>query len=408
MEYLKTTRNQDFNSWWIANREYFIWLLCEYISIDTTTPNERTALPFLIDTLQKSGFDSISLKEADASKNKSENIFSHPDRNSWFLRATKNGTSKRSVLFSSHIDVVPAEPGQFIPRCVDGCIWGRGACDTKNNFVMLIAALHFLIESQRPLTRTLHCDLVPEEEIGGLGACLAANHPIHALEEVIVLEPTSLLTFEGHRGALGFSILVAPIETSCSHMGAEHAVRNPINVASSLIVSLEEFEVRQHESLCGMYGHSHRPLPVNVAHISGGHWHGSQPEQCLISGNVGYDIDKSGTFIENELQNICCKIADQFNGISIKLNLNGIKNRPYQNPAQIGRFPKFTSKALSQIKSGMTWSASCDAREYALNLQVPTYIFGSGNLDEAHSKSEYAAISQIAIGAETLADYLSS
>ena len=44
--------------------------------------------------------------------------------------------------FVTHIDVVPAaSPEQFVPKVVDGEVWGRGACDTKVNAALIAQLL---------------------------------------------------------------------------------------------------------------------------------------------------------------------------------------------------------------------------------------------------------------------------
>lgn len=49
---------------------------------------------------------------------------------------------RHDVVFVTHVDVVPAsEDGQFEPMIKDGFLYGRGACDTKGNAVVIAQTL---------------------------------------------------------------------------------------------------------------------------------------------------------------------------------------------------------------------------------------------------------------------------
>jgi acetylornithine deacetylase len=73
--------------------------------------------------------------------------------------------------------------------------------------------------------------------------------------------------------------------------------------------------------------------------------------------------------------------------------------------------------ALATAAAGVTgeyvstvggWKVSCDGRLYANVAQVPTLIFGSGALANAHSPHEQVSLREIATGSAILAEFLSS
>ena len=66
---------------------------------------------------------------------------------------------------------------------------------------------------------------------------------------------------------------------------------------------------------------------------------------------------------------------------------------------------KVTGERLSTVDG---WKVSCDARLYAKVAQVPTLVFGSGALANAHSPHEQVSLREIATGSAILADFLSS
>jgi len=63
-----------------------------------------------------------------------------------FLYASTTPGLEHDYVFVTHIDVVPAiEKSQYVPRIEGDTIWGRGACDTKGNAVMIAQVLANLV-----------------------------------------------------------------------------------------------------------------------------------------------------------------------------------------------------------------------------------------------------------------------
>jgi acetylornithine deacetylase len=74
--------------------------------------------------------------------------------------------------------------------------------------------------------------------------------------------------------------------------------------------------------------------------------------------------------------------------------------------------PTFLSRLIQRIPqqhcARLAWRASCDARHYAQEANIPTAIFGAGSLSDAHSADEKIDIDQMRIGIKALAIFLSS
>ena len=64
-----------------------------------------------------------------------------------FLHAATKPGKVHNYLFVTHIDVVPAEARQFVPRIVGERVYARGACDTKGNAVVVAEVLARLVGS---------------------------------------------------------------------------------------------------------------------------------------------------------------------------------------------------------------------------------------------------------------------
>ncbi|MDI6401043.1 M20 family peptidase [Balneolaceae bacterium ANBcel3] len=84
------------------------------------------------------------------------------------------------VMFTSHLDVVPVEPGTqekwkyppFSGKIADGFIWGRGAMDVKGGVMAILEAVEGLLERGFTPDRTVILAFGHDEEIDGIhGAC---------------------------------------------------------------------------------------------------------------------------------------------------------------------------------------------------------------------------------------------
>ncbi|MBW2273132.1 MAG: M20 family peptidase [Deltaproteobacteria bacterium] len=83
--------------------------------------------------------------------------------------------SLQPVLFMSHTDVVPVEPGTedewthpaFDGVVADGVIWGRGAVDNKNGVIAWLEAVERLLAEGFVPKRTVYFAFGHDEEVGG-------------------------------------------------------------------------------------------------------------------------------------------------------------------------------------------------------------------------------------------------
>ena len=125
------------------------------------------------------------------------------------LRVRVAGTGGgRSLLFNTHLDVVPASQGQeqpFDPRVKADRVHGRGACDAKGQVATLFTRL---LAAQRlgvKLNGDVLAHLVVEEEVGGNGTLAMVRRGEQA-DGCIVMEPTDLRILSSVRGAVWFRV----------------------------------------------------------------------------------------------------------------------------------------------------------------------------------------------------------
>jgi acetylornithine deacetylase/succinyl-diaminopimelate desuccinylase-like protein len=146
-------------------------LLSDLIAIKTANPThpERPAAEWVAGKLAEVGIASQIIEAA-------------PGRASTVARIEGTDSSRPPLLIHGHLDVVPAEAGEwsvdpFAGEIRDGYVWGRGAIDMKDMDAMTLALVREWARCGRKPPRDLVLAYVSDEEAGGrLGAHYLVDH----------------------------------------------------------------------------------------------------------------------------------------------------------------------------------------------------------------------------------------
>ncbi|WP_283139312.1 M20/M25/M40 family metallo-hydrolase [Rhizohabitans arisaemae] len=163
----------------VSGENEVVELCRDLIRIDTSNPGddsgpgERVAAEYVAAKLAEVGVESRILE-------------SRHKRASVVARIEGTDPGRDALLLHGHLDVVPAEPGDwrvhpFSGEVEDGCVWGRGAVDMKNMDAMILAVMRDRLRSGRRPSRDVVLMFTADEEAGGgLGArWLVENHREH-------------------------------------------------------------------------------------------------------------------------------------------------------------------------------------------------------------------------------------
>lgn len=409
--------NAVFESWMHESRAGFIDDLCELVAIPTCSPLENAAHGWLRGRCEALGAHVLeeprhpALIGHSAANHNSHLKIPAEARSALHVRLPACGAPVRT-LFSAHLDVVPTGPNfkdGFLPRLLDGAVVGRGTADTKGNIIMLLAALRFLHENGIARSREVAIDFVNEEEIGGNGALSTLLHGRTA-EEVVVLEPTSLEVFHGHRGCLEFT---THVRGRATHMGSVEQGVSAIDGAFAFIKALKELETMLvKEARCDPdFGSWSRALQINIGAIAGGEWHGSVPEDCTVRGAFGFLPSLSVQKVQGLLEDLRRSLLETGAATEISFVYEGIHNEAYR-----GDLNAPVVNALRQAVRGVgglrseprAWNVSCDARLYHHIGGLPTVVFGAGSLADSHSSHERLRLDEWERGVRALVAFLTN
>jgi acetylornithine deacetylase/succinyl-diaminopimelate desuccinylase-like protein len=145
----------------------------DLIRIDSTNPtsNERAAAEWAAARLTDFGLSPQLLE-------------SEPGRASVVARWPGSDPSRPALLIHGHLDVVPADAGDwqvdpFAGEIRDDCLWGRGAVDMKDMDAMTLAVVADWVRQGKQPSRDVVLAFVADEEAGGVHGAhwLVDNHP---------------------------------------------------------------------------------------------------------------------------------------------------------------------------------------------------------------------------------------
>lgn len=409
------TLQPPFDSWFDAYIPKLENELLTYLRIETFSGQESLAFSFLENLLEMYNFD-YRYQSCDSK------LYEHHaytkntgHRESDSIRAEWNPSKKvkTRIVFNSHIDVVPIPEearAELEVRRIGDWIHGRGACDTKGNLFILLGALKYMQHAAISCNYAVTLDLVSSEETGGNGTLSLLSEP-HDYALAVVFEPTQLMLHNGHRGCLTCEI---EIVGKGVHMGSDSAGLSAIVVARHICQALEDLNsarlVKAREDVS--FKIWKRPIQINVGKIRGGEWPGSVPERCTITCNIGFLPNETLEDIEHLIQHTANTAIAGYDEATLSFNFDaGLRNKAYLSPQNehIQRL-NLALQGVSETTRPLpmyAWCASCDARHYALEAEIPTVIFGAGNLADAHSSNEKISIPEIKYGILTIVKFLS-
>jgi acetylornithine deacetylase/succinyl-diaminopimelate desuccinylase-like protein len=167
---VRVTENQ------LTAQDEVVGLCRDLIRIDTTNPGdhsgpgERHAAEHVAALLAEVGLDPQVLE-------------SHPKRANVVARIKGADESRPALLIHGHLDVVPANAGDwqydpFSGELAGDCVWGRGAVDMKDMDAMMLAVVRQRLREGRKPARDVVLAFTADEEAGGTwgASYLVDNH----------------------------------------------------------------------------------------------------------------------------------------------------------------------------------------------------------------------------------------
>lgn len=274
--------------------------------------------------------------------------------------------SNVDLLFSGHIDVVPAEDkwntDPFKLFIDNNKLYGRGTTDMKGFIACLLHKIDFFISNK---VNFIFCFSTDEETSCQTiyKICNYINNNYEKINLAIVGEPTKNIIYAKHKGCTDVSIDIygKSVHSSNPKLGI-----NAINLAINQILELNK--------ILNKYNIDNN-ITSNIGKINGGIATNIVPDYC----NFCFDIR---SYDYNCVQNILNDFKNSFINNKIKFNLETTCNiLPLNNTNN-----KFNSKSLN---------FSTEAGFFQNLCNISTIVCGCGDIKQAHQVNEFIETEQI-------------
>jgi acetylornithine deacetylase len=314
----------------------------------------------------------------------------------------------RSVLFSTHIDTVPAGPPEtwahgspFGGEILEGRLYGRGSYDTKCALASHLMAVRCLHELGATLAGDVTIESVVDEEYGGSHGVLAARLRGYQADVAFNSEPTHLVACPAHRGGREAYLRLRG-DAGMAFSGEQ--LMDPVVGLARAIVAMRDFDARRNQSPPpDLY--THEPgLPLYLNQIGGG---GTRYEQAVGT--------PATTYLHFWAETYPGTSADQFDEAllrSIQQELDLHADTQGQR-AELDRTIRFLPGSsmplehpgLSVLRDAFDGLAgrgyeehgapfACDAYVFNLHSTTPAVILGPGG-GGAHAPDEHVLVDDL-------------
>lgn len=319
-----------------------------------------------------------------------------------------SGGSGKRLIFNGHIDVVPEGDranwthDPWGAEREDDFIYGRGACDMKGGLIAALYAIKAIKDAGLPVDGSLMLQSVIGEEDGGLGtfATLVRGHKGDA---AIIAEPTYLSLMPAQAGALTFLVRVPGQSAhACVRLEGVSAVEKYLDIHRVLIQLEKE---RNSEIEHPLLGQLELPYALSIGRVSAGNWSSSVPEELTFEGRIGVAMGESCQAVRDQFEQTLSNLAETDPWLkehSPEISWTG-------GQFESGEIP--VDHPLVQLSAGCMQDLTGRSVEIRgtpggsdlrllVNLgQIPSLLFGPGEIKIAHMPDERVSVGDLLLAA---------
>lgn len=298
----------------------------------------------------------------------------------------------RSLLFTGHVDVVPAlgigEYGYWDGAVVGGRLYGRGSLDMKGGIACYLHALRCLVECGLRLAGDVLVETTVDEEFGGANGTLACRLRGHHADAAVLPEPTGLTVCHATRGGIQYRIRAS--STKGGMQFGAGAISGALATIARISVVLDDAGRNRGAPIYQYLIQSGEELPWGTA------------EGTPASGVLEFWAEiLPGTAredLEDELRDTVAR-ASASDGVSLEWEQRTRFLPPAESEPDA---PIMTAMSAALGNPGarpQTAPFACDAFMFAEHVPTPVVICGPGG-DNPHAPDEYVLLDDL----HTLAD----
>ena len=307
------------------------------------------------------------------------------------------GTGTRTLYFSGHYDVVPAQrPEQFTPTLHGKTIVGRGSSDMKSGLAAMIYAARALRDVGALDDGRVGLVFVPDEETAGTrGSRDLAARGILGANAIGMLtpEPTGGVVWNANRGAITLRITT---RGKIAHVGRQHegvnAFEGMLAVAQALVELKHEAET--HTTAFHIAPDvARRSILMLGGRTEGGTNFNVVPDECSFT--VDRRINPEEDF-EVEKQRLLDAIERVHTAGSVEVEV--LQEGRSSGSDEHGPLGRALGESILDVTGRAARFEMCpgllEIRFYA-ERGVPAFAYGPGLLTVSHGPDEFVPIDRI-------------
>ena len=302
------------------------------------------------------------------------------------------GSGSRTLYFSGHYDVVPAQSrAQFEPRVEGANLFGRGSSDMKSGLAAMMHAAAAVRDEGLLGTGRIGIVLVPDEETAGpRGSRALSARGLLGTDAIGMLtpEPTGGVIWNANRGAIS---LRATMRGKAAHVGRQFEGLNAFERALPAMVRLAEIkkEVELRETQQNIAPAAARnSILLLGGRVEAGTNFNVTPEFC------SFTIDRRLN-PEEDLEEEKRRLRDALEGFEIEV----FQEEPAAATPPGDRLGVILSRHIDSVTGREPAFEMCpgllETRFYAAR-GIPAFAYGPGLLTVSHGPNEFVPIRNIA------------
>ena len=302
------------------------------------------------------------------------------------------GSGSRTLYFSGHYDVVPAQSrDQFQPRVEGANLFGRGSSDMKSGLAAMMHAAAAVRDEGLLSTGRIGIVLVPDEETAGpRGSRALSARGLLGTDAIGMLtpEPTGGVIWNANRGAIS---LRATMRGKAAHVGRQFEGLNAFERALPAMVRLAEIkkEVELRETQQNIAPAAARnSILLLGGQVEAGTNFNVTPEFCSFT--IDRRLNPEEDFEEEKR-----RLRDALEGFEIEV----LQEEPAAATPAGDRLGIILSRHIGSVTGREPAFEMCpgllETRFYAAR-GIPAFAYGPGLLTVSHGPNEFVPIRNIA------------
>jgi len=321
-------------------------------------------------------------------------ILPHTPGRASVLARLKGSGGAPGLLFSAHLDTVPADPENwmyppFAGVLADGKVWGRGASDMKGGLAAMIATAKYLASAGLPLRGDLVLALTAGEEIDSLGAEAVVSRPeLRSMQAIIVSEPSYNDIYIAEKGALWLEVTT---HGRTAHGAMPGLGLNAVMMMVRFLTEFDQLEIpAQPHPMMGSFSRS-----VNT--MQGGVVTNSVPDRCTATIDLRTVPGQEHAAIVAKIEALIGQLSEKESGFRASLRVTNdrapIATAPEHPAVQQFNTALATVRGKPAIPKGVRYYT--DAAVYVPALDLAMIICGPGEAGMAHQIDECVEVAKL-------------